>query len=67
MNWAWPPSCAIPASNEARVRVLEKKNSIASTLSSQQGVGLTQGAAPLEVEGHLQHRVDLVAGSTPGA
>src|SRR3990172_7422977 len=39
MNWAWPPSCAIPASNEARVRVLEKKNSIASTLSSSRAWG----------------------------
>src|SRR3990172_9378447 len=39
MNWAWPPSCAIPASNDARVRVLEKKNSIASTLSSSRAWG----------------------------
>jgi len=28
-----PPNWAMPASNEPRVRVLEKKNSIASTLS----------------------------------
>jgi hypothetical protein len=29
----WPPSWAIPASKEPRVRVLLKKNSIANTLS----------------------------------
>src|SRR3990172_8716002 len=39
MNWACPPNCAIPASNEARVRVLEKKNSIARTLSSNRAWG----------------------------
>jgi hypothetical protein len=33
MNCACPPSWAMPASKDARVRVLEKKNSIASTLS----------------------------------
>src|SRR3970040_158500 len=37
MSWAWPPSWALPASNEARVRVLEKKNSIARTRSRRSG------------------------------
>ena len=33
MKAPWPPSWAMPASKEPRVRVLLKKNSIASTLS----------------------------------
>src|SRR5439155_16580636 len=40
MNWACPPSWAIPASNEARVLVEEKKNSMASTLSRSSGCGI---------------------------
>ena len=40
MNAAWPPSCAMPASNEPRVRVLVKKNSMASVLSRNSGCGL---------------------------
>ena len=62
MNWACPPSWAMPASKEARVRVLEKKKSMARTLSRRYGVRLVEGAVPLQGEGDVEQRVELVLG-----
>ena len=56
MNWAWPPSCAMPASKLMRVRVLVKKNSSASTLSRSKACGLAQGALSLQIPSHIQQR-----------
>src|SRR3970040_2442944 len=47
MSWAWPPSWALPASNEARVRVLEKKNSIARTRSRRSGWAIPRARSRL--------------------
>jgi hypothetical protein len=50
----------MPASNEARVRVDEKKKSIARTLVPQERVRDPEGPLPLELEGDLEDGVDLL-------
>src|SRR6266545_3475340 len=49
MNWAWPPSWAMPASNDARVRVELKKKSIARTLSRRSGCAIPRARLRLSV------------------
>src|SRR5690606_36158342 len=61
MNCACPPSCAIPGSKLTRVRVLVKKNSIASTLSRSNACGSPR--ARLRLRSNATSKIVLTSSS----